>query len=97
MIEYTLDADTLTCSFSGHLDWEGSKKVRDELGARLADAPGSVVFDLAGVEYISSEFLGLCVHVCRRVGADALTVTNAPPPIKRVFKIARLDTVMTIK
>jgi anti-anti-sigma factor len=50
-----------------------------------------VVFDLAGVDFVASAFLRLCLMVQQKAAGHQLTLVNVSPPIKKVFKIAGLD------
>jgi anti-anti-sigma factor len=56
-----------------------------------------VVFNLKGVEYISSYFLRICTSVAKHVGGRNLKITNSTPNVKKVFKIAGFDQMMDIE
>ena len=44
------------------MDTVACERIEPELQASLAESDASVVFDLAGVKFVSSAFLGLCVR-----------------------------------
>lgn len=111
-IEHNEQENVLTCHFAAQMDldasdnvWEGLKNRLDNLlstqpaQAANADkpaAPLSVVFDLAGVEYINSAFLRICVTTCKQVGQGAMSIVNTSPQIMRIFMIANLTNVMKV-
>jgi anti-anti-sigma factor len=50
-----------------------------------------IVFDLIGVEYISSSFLRLCGKAMYKVNTENFSIINVTPSVKKVFKIVGLD------
>ena len=53
-----------------------------------------MVFNLAGVDFVASAFLRLCLVVQQKAAGNPLTLVNVSPPIKKVFKIAGLGTLV---
>jgi anti-anti-sigma factor len=82
--------------FTGRLDTAKCAQIEPDLRALLARVEGPVVFDLDGVEFVSSAFLRLCIYAHRNAGDHGFEIINAAPPIKKVFKIAGLDTMLKI-
>ncbi|MDD5496607.1 MAG: STAS domain-containing protein [Candidatus Omnitrophica bacterium] len=92
MIKYSEETDKLVCSFSERLDTDACVQFEKELYKKIEDAKGkSVVFDLKTVDYISSVFLGICMHILKKLGSERLSIVNVQPNVKRVFKISGLD------
>jgi anti-anti-sigma factor len=82
---------TLEIPFQGRLDTARCAEMESDLRARIAEAGGAITFDLAGVDFVSSSFLRLCVFAYQKVRGDGFQIVNASPTIKKVFKIAGLD------
>jgi anti-anti-sigma factor len=78
--------DTATC-----------ERMEPELQALLAGGDSPVVFDLAGVRFVSSAFLGLCVRAYQKTCKCGFEVINVEPTIKRVFKIAGLEGMLRVR
>lgn len=78
--------DTLAC-----------EQIEGELQASLAAADTHVVFDLEGVKFVSSAFLGLCVRAYQKTSAHGFEVIHVEPSIKRVFKIAGLEGMFKVR
>ena len=62
----------------------------------LPDWHYPVVFDLKNVDYISSAFLGICIMISKEVGRENFSIVNVNPAMKKVFKIAKLDTILNV-
>jgi anti-anti-sigma factor len=63
---------------------------------KIESAAKAVTFDLAGVGYIASSFLRICLRTAQAVGKENLAISNCAPEIKKVFKIAGLDKQLSI-
>lgn len=96
MLEYKQNGDTLICCFSGRLDTEATMDIEDELIDKVQHAGGPVVFDFAGLEYVTSSFLRTCVKVVR-VDHTKLTVINASDEILHIFEMTGFNKLMDIK
>jgi anti-anti-sigma factor len=82
----------IVCTFTGQLDTAAVMKDASEVETRIAQAPDRMVaFDLAGVTFIASSFLRLCVQIARTVGNAGFSVHNLSPGLKKVFVISGLD------
>ncbi len=79
------------------MDTAACEQMEADLQASLAETDTSVTFDLAGVKFISSAFLGLCVRAYQKTGDAGFEIINVEPKIKRVFKIAGLDGMLNVK
>jgi len=80
--------------FEGRLDTARCAEIEADVRARVASPSGPVVFDLEGVDFVSSTFLRLCIFACKQAGSHGFRVVNVGPAIKRVFKIAGLDSML---
>jgi anti-anti-sigma factor len=91
MVQSTQKNGKLVFQFLGRLDTAECARIEGEV-LQKAQADGlPVVFDLAGVQFVASAFLRLCLVVGQKVAGSRLTLVNVSPPIKKVFKIAGLD------
>ena len=94
-VTYELGEGALRCAFNGRLDTAASLTIEGDLLARVAEAGGPVVFDMAGVDYVCSAFLRLCVVMAKRPAA--FSMVHVEPAVKKVFKIAGFDGIMNIQ
>jgi len=85
----------LVVSLTGRLDATHHAVVREQVGKEIeSTGTRGVVFDLAGLEYVSSagfrEFF-LLGRQLQRVGGG-LAVCALQPPVQRIFDIAQFQT-----
>lgn len=83
--------DDLHVPLFGRLDTAQCAAIGDSLLKDIRDTGKPVVFDLDHVDFVSSAFLRICILAAQVVGAGHVSLRNASPSIKRVFKIAGLD------
>lgn len=81
----------LAFSFSGRLDTIECARIEGDVTQQTEGTGLPVIFDLAGVEFVSSAFLRLCMMVQRKAAGSKLSLINVSPTIKKVFKISGLD------
>lgn len=86
--------DRLVIGFAGRMDTARCARVEPDVRAAVTRTARPVVFDLAGVEFISSSFLRLCIYALQQAGEHGFHVVHAGPSVKRVFKIAGLDAML---
>lgn len=86
--------ETLLIRFEGSMDSAKCAKVEAQVRAALRQPDAPVVFDLDGVDFISSAFLRFCIYGLQQAGAHGFQIVNVGPNIKRVFKIAGLDAML---
>ncbi len=91
MFQSTQKDGSLVFEFSGSLDTMECARIGDGVTQQVEASAQPVVFDLAGVEFVASAFLRLCIMVQQKAAGNQLTLINVCPPIKKVFKIAGLD------
>ncbi len=86
--------DRLVIGFAAHMDTARCVRVEADVRAAVTKPDRPVVFDLAGVDFISSSFLRLCIYAFQQAGEQGFRVVHAGPSVKRVFKIAGLDAML---
>jgi anti-anti-sigma factor len=64
---------------------EAEKNIINKIG--IGD---KVIFDLAGVKYITSSFLCMCLKAVRRVSIENFSIINTGPSVERIFEITGL-------
>lgn len=102
---YDDKTNTLIFIFSGHMDSAHSISVAPTIenkvtehtgGSAQINKPFKVVFDLKGVDFISSAFIRICLMVVAKVKAGNLSIQNASPLIKKTIKISGLENQLTV-
>ena len=86
-----LMGDQAVYRFPSKLETLYCKEIEEELLAQIERHQGPIVFDLAGVEFISSYFLKLMVQTSKKTGPGRLTLTKVSPMIKKTLKTAGFD------
>jgi anti-anti-sigma factor len=89
--------ETRTFQFEECMDTIACERIEPELHALLAANDGPVVLDLIGVKFVSSAFLGLCVRAYQKTSERGFEVVNVAPTIRRVFKIAGLESMLNVR
>jgi anti-sigma B factor antagonist len=77
---------------------EQVEALRQRLLGEVAAGNHHIVIDLKGVEFVDSSFLGLLVHVLKRVvksGGD-VRLCNLTPSIQSILSMIRLDAVFQV-
>ena len=83
--------DGLVFRFEGMMNTARCAEIAAEVRSALAAPATPVLFDLEGVDFVSSAFLRLCIHAHQQARDQGFQIINANPSVKRVFKIAGLD------
>jgi len=87
----------LIISFENRMDTAACSGIEKEVDGQVEKAGQPVVFDLKNVDFVSSAFLRLCISAAKKTGAGKFQVTNASPQIKKVFKIAGMDQIISVQ
>jgi len=96
MFQRKLDEKKTIFTFVPKLDTATCFNRENELLKAIDDRKSIVVFDLSGVEYISSCFLRICIMMAKDIGASNFRIINTTPNVKKVFKIAGFDQMIEI-
>ncbi len=88
--------EPLVIDLHGRMDTITCTAVEANILDQVRNAHGPVTFDMKEVDYVSSMFLRLCVKVILSAGEGNFALTHVHPEIKKVFKIACLDTQIRI-
>ncbi len=108
MIDFTYDPAEkhLVCKFSGRLDTLNCASLSEEIHNKLQelrrgrpdqDSPEErIQFDMTDVTYISSSFIRICLHTLQQSKQGSFSIINSDPFIKKTFKIAGLDTLLSV-
>ena len=94
-IEKKLEGEKLTLTVGGRLDTNTSPELEAEM---VLDGVKEVVFDLAGLEYISSAGLRVLMAAQKAMMAagGSMSVANPNAMVKGVFDMTGLSSVFTI-
>jgi len=88
--------NTLVIRLIGRMDSTHCAVIHDPLVARITAAGKSVVLDMEEVSFVASAFLHLCILAAKIVGADHIRMVNVSPMLRKVFRIAGLDSHITM-
>lgn len=97
--KFTADGDKLTVFLSGEIDHHSSKEIRaltdDEI---LKTHPNEVVLNFKGVTFMDSSGIGLIMGRYSLVNSygGRVTVSETSAYLKKVMRIAGLDSIVTI-
>ena len=97
MLEFIEEENKLNCMFSGQLDTQNCMDMENHLKNAIKDEIAVVVFNLQGVEYVCSLFLGICVQTSKLAPGKEFVIINVQPSVKKLFKISGLDKVINVK
>jgi len=95
MVAFTTKDDKLICSFSGQMNTENCFKIQEKMFKKIRELKKPVIFNMRKVDYVASIFLSMCVEISKEVGTENFILQNVHPSVKKVFKIAGLDTRIT--
>jgi len=71
---------------------------KDRVRSMIAVGGPQVTLDLGGVEFMDSSGLGAVIAIFKAMPAGRqLTLTGLTPSVERVFRLTRMDTVLTIR
>lgn len=81
-----------TVALTGSIDSDTSSDLERELKPVLGSLTKAIVFDMAGVRYISSMGLGVIFKTKAALESNqgTLAITNIPPQIKEVFDVVKV-------
>jgi anti-anti-sigma factor len=88
---------TITVSFPKTMNTPVCTQIEDELVETIYKKNQNIIFDMQGVEFISSMFLRLCQMVNKTVGKEKFELINISPNVMVVFKIAGYDQFLLLR
>jgi len=92
-ISKTLDGGKLTIAPVGRIDTITSPELE---AAVVLDGVSELVFDLAGVDYISSAGLRVLLSAQKKMTGKSMAIANARPAVKEVFDITGFSDIFTL-
>lgn len=100
-MEFLESGGALRCLFTGRLDGTVCSEIEPDLYRRIAEfrrenAVAELIFDLAGVNYISSAFLRICLIHCKSIGKSRFSVVGTSEEIHKVFHISGFSEIMRV-
>ncbi len=96
MVQFSETDGKLMCAFDGQLDTAACQEFSAQVKEKVQGLKLPVIFDMHKVDYVSSEFLRICIQTYKEVGTDKFLLVDAHPSVKKVFKIAGLDSIIKI-
>jgi anti-sigma B factor antagonist len=92
LIDSRADRGVTYVTLGGEFDLAGIQQFDSVLGKLEADAPGTIVVDLTGLDFMDSSGLRALVMADRRAHRDGrrLAIVPGPPSVRRVFEITQL-------
>jgi len=100
MTNITAIGDKLTVFLAGEIDHHGCIQIRQQVDAEILKThPREIVLDFGKVTFMDSSGIGLIMgryKLASSYGAH-VTVTETSSYLKRVMRLAGLDTIVSIK
>ncbi|MBP7461064.1 MAG: STAS domain-containing protein [Candidatus Delongbacteria bacterium] len=88
MVDCNVINGELVCRFPARLDTQACSAMEAGLKEKLDATAEPAVFDLAGVTFISSMFLRICLTHYKQRGKAGFALRNISPDVKKVFMVA---------
>jgi anti-anti-sigma factor len=88
---------TITISFPKKMSTPVCAEIEGELMETINKKEQKIIFDMQGVEFISSMFLRLCHMVNKIIGKERFELINISPNVMLVFKIAGYDQFLRLR
>ena len=97
-IEISESGATLVMHIDGELDASNRAEIEPRVTTTVAAAQ-SVIFDLADLSFCDSNGIAMlrAAHEQARVRGTTLAIRNVQPPVRRVFEITGLDTLIDLR
>lgn len=93
-IEINVTGELVTAYLSGELDHHTAKNMREQIDSAVElNMPSALILDFRDISFMDSSGIGLVMGRYRnlaKTGAE-LHITNAPPTIHKMFKIAGIE------
>ena len=103
--EFNSQKKFLTCRFRGRMDGAASREAEEAIGKKIevVVSGGTAIedlmidFDLAGVDYVSSGFLRICLATAKKTSAGKFGIVNTSPFVRKIFKTSGLERVLNVR
>jgi anti-sigma B factor antagonist len=89
-----LDARVPVIAAAGVLDLETAPQLRAALTRLIYEGASELVLDLRSVDFVDSTALGVIARAAQQV---QLVVRGASPPVRRLFTITMLDSMVRLE
>ena len=96
MFSLVTDDEKMVFVFSKEMNTENCLSCMNEIIEKTNASKKPVVFDVKKIEYVASIFLSMCIQIHKERGSQNFRLQNVHPNVKKVFKIAKLDSYITI-
>ena len=97
---YNPDDKVFTATFAGRLDTLAVQRISEIIQVNLPEkdnkSEDKIIFDLSGVDFISSSFIRICVSIAKQAGPGQFSIAHCQPFIKKTFKISGLDDILNV-
>ncbi len=95
-IKFNPESRTHVCQFAGKITSAACPPLAAEIEAKLREIQAGqqndkMAFDLAGVDFIASAFLRICMLAARQMPPGNFIIINSQPAVQKIFSIAGLD------
>ncbi|MBN1553252.1 MAG: STAS domain-containing protein [Phycisphaerae bacterium] len=98
MTESFIDSEgALRFRFPSEVDTAVCDEIREGIFAQVQEHEGEVIFDLLGVQLVTSAFFRICITTMQSVGKERMKVKNLEPRVKKTFMIAQLHKVLDLE
>ncbi len=98
MLDINFDPESRThvCRFAGKITSAACPPLAAEIEAKIREIQAGkqndkMTFDLAGVDFIASAFLRICMLAARQMPRGHFIIINCQPAVQKIFSIAGLD------
>lgn len=103
--EFDSQGNVLTCRFRGRMDGTASRDAEKVIGEKIEEAVSggtaigdlTIRFDLAGVDYVSSGFLRICLATAKTATGGEFGIVNTSPFVRKIFKTSGLERVLNVR
>ena len=96
MFNYNISGSSMIFTFQPKLDTAACNKAEDELFSIINHSELAIVFDMSGVEYISSNFLRISLQLWQKLGKDRFSVKNVSESVRKIYHMAGFDGILVL-
>lgn len=98
MMESFVDSEgALRFRFPSEVDTAICDEIHEGISRKVQEHEGAIIFDLVGVQLVTSAFFRICISTMQTVGKERMKVTNLEPRVKKTFMIAQLHKVLDLE